>query len=208
MSGDKVEVIANHEPVAEGSQAPPYIQHRDPLELLGDRIEYLPLYREQDDPNCPLTIHEVDDILRVHTRARENDLNIWKRYLDGCEARKKRADESVYIIPHYFLAIENGQEDVVTFLIENDFVTANTLMFNLTPYTTPLLKAISTSNVRMVQLLLELGANPNEFGCVVCHPFFPSLLKLTLFSLGVGIHMDLHYELPYKPLLPRVISFS
>ena len=45
-------------------------------------------------------------------------------------------------------------------LIENHLVTVNTKMMGMTP----LLMAVSEKNVKVVQQLLELGAEPNEFG--------------------------------------------
>jgi ankyrin repeat protein len=63
-----------------------------------------------------------------------------------------------------FVAIENGQDDVIAILIERNLVTANTKNQD---GKTPLLAAVATRNVRIVQELVDFGAEPDAFGVEV-----------------------------------------
>jgi ankyrin repeat protein len=163
MTNDRVDATASQSPASEEPQAPPYVLHPRPLQS-GDEIEDLPLYTEHHDPNAPIDIRELDKILLFRNRAIENDMKLWRRYLDNCASGKQtdrdREIAKPYIRPHFFSAIERGQEDVIALLIENHFVTANTQMAG----TTPLLMAVLKKNVSVAKQLLNLGADPNEFG--------------------------------------------
>jgi ankyrin repeat protein len=169
MSKDTAHATAMQGPASEEPQAPPYVLHQHPFRSgpSADEIENLPLYTEHHDPNAPIDIRELNKILCIRDRTRENDVNIWRRYLDSFEQGKQTNEEreiaKAYIITHYFSAIRLGQEDVIALLIENHLVTANTKLGAMTP----LLMAVSKKNVSVVKQLLELGADPNEFGGLV-----------------------------------------
>jgi hypothetical protein len=147
--------------IPDEQQAPPYVLH--PHGPPVDEIESLPIYTEQHDPNAPITIRELKNILETLNRAKENDVNSWRRYLAGLGG-KQTDDEREFAervtIKHYFGAIAADQEDVIALLFENHLVTANTKMLGMTP----LLMAVQKKNVAVVQQLMELGAEPNEFG--------------------------------------------
>lgn len=166
MSEISPEEAASEAPLHDEPQAPPYILH-----LHGppaNENESLPIYTEEHDPNAPITIQDLNNILADSHRPKENDVAVWRKYIDGL-SRKQTDQESVFaercMIKHYFSAIAAGQEDVIALLIENHLVKVNTKMTGMTP----LLKAVSEKNVRIVQQLLELGAEPNEFGSAVSY---------------------------------------
>ncbi|KAE9364116.1 ankyrin [Stipitochalara longipes BDJ] len=166
MSGSNFERHSDHVPVYEESQAPPYVSHQDGPP--SDEIESLPIYTEQHDPSAPIAIQELNHILRNPQRAKQNDVSIWRRYIEGLGGKQTDEDRVFAgrcIIKHYFMAIAAGQADVVSLLIENHLVTVSTKMLGMTP----LLMAVSEKNVRVVQLLLELGAEPDEFGNAAKH---------------------------------------
>ena len=148
-------------------QAPPYVLHRHPISP--DQIETLPLYSEEHDPNAPIRIAELNEIMRENNRPRENDIVALRRYIDGIGSTKLTGEDRTFaeacMTNYFFEAIEDGQQDVVTLLLENHLVTANTKFGG----TTPLLMAVSKKNIEIAQQLLELGADPNEFSFVVSH---------------------------------------
>jgi Ankyrin repeat len=181
--------VATQVPLYDEPEAPPYVLHRrDPP---SDEIESLPIYTEQHDPNAPISIRELNNILKNPHRAQENDVVIWRRYIDGLGG-KQTDQERVFaercMIKHFWSAIAAGQEDVIALLIKNHFVTVETKMMGMTP----LLMAVSEKNVRVVQQLLELGAEPNEFGNPVSYGHSSSLYSAVLTpcrkSTGTGPH--------------------
>jgi ankyrin repeat protein len=68
------------------------------------------------------------------------------------------------IVAGFFDSISRGREETVALFINNNLVTANTTNAK---GKTPLLAAVATKNVRMVQQLLDFGADPNAFGVEV-----------------------------------------
>ena len=161
MSGLDSEAVAGRTPLYDEPQAPPYVLHRHGPP--SDEIESLPVYTEEHDPNAPLAIRDLNNILGDPSRAKENDIAVWRRYIDGLggkQTEKEREFAERCMIKHFWSTIAAGQEDVIALLIENHLVTVNTKMMGMTP----LLMAISEKNVRVVQQLLGLGADPNEFG--------------------------------------------
>lgn len=72
------------------------------------------------------------------------------------------------IVTGFFDAISKSQEEAIALFINNNLVTANTTNERKK---TPLLAAIATKNVAIVQELLNFGADPNAFGVLVLkHP--------------------------------------
>ncbi|KAF2715249.1 hypothetical protein K504DRAFT_457419 [Pleomassaria siparia CBS 279.74] len=67
------------------------------------------------------------------------------------------------IVVDYFTAIISKQDEVVAALIESGVVTTETTNFD---GRTPLVAAIEAGNIRMVQRLLDLGADVNMFAVV------------------------------------------
>jgi hypothetical protein len=162
MDTNKADAASSPGPPFEEPSAPSYVLHPHPLESVSGQIESLPIYTEQHDPNSPINIRELNTALWRGLRT--NDVNIWRRYINsnrpGKQTEEEQKFEEAEIANLYFLAIEREQEDVIAMLIENHIVTANTKKSQITP----LLMAVSKKNIRLVQLLLDLGADPNEFG--------------------------------------------
>jgi hypothetical protein len=65
------------------------------------------------------------------------------------------------IVGSFFAAISTKKDEVVAMMIENNFVTANTTN---SLGQTPLLAAVAAGNVRMVQELVDFGAEVDGFG--------------------------------------------
>lgn len=171
MTSAEAEVVTNQEPATVQPQVPPYTPHPNPLGTSDDHIENPPEYY---DPDTPLAFEELYRILSDGTRAQEDDVKIWRRYINTCRPEERTAGEKNDIVSLYFSAIIANQEDVVALLIENHLVTANTKNAEAndtgttkTAILTPLIIAVSGGNVQMTRRLLELGADPNEFGCAV-----------------------------------------
>jgi hypothetical protein len=169
MGNDSAEFAANHESATEEPPEPSCILHLGLPEYSPDHIDNLPAYTGHHDPDTPLTIQGLYQILAIDTRARENDVNNWRRYIASNGPGKQTEQDREYIIGRYFSAIIESQKDVIALLIDSHLVTTNTRMVNKTrkTSTTPLLMAVSKRNVQIVQQLLELGADPNEFSCLV-----------------------------------------
>jgi hypothetical protein len=111
-------------------------------------------------------MQELNIALGISNRIKENDVKVWQRYiagLGGKQTGEERAVAERSTIKHYFAAITAGQEDLISLLIESNLVTASTKMDGKTP----LLEAVLNKNVRVAQQLIELGADPNEFGSPV-----------------------------------------
>ncbi|KAH7418593.1 ankyrin repeat-containing domain protein [Cadophora sp. MPI-SDFR-AT-0126] len=105
-----------------------------------------PIYT-QSSSNVDLTPSEIAGIRAL--RQRNNDNNIYNL---------NEATPSIQL----FAAIDQGNQEWIARLLSAGSVTANTKHRD----ETPLLRAIKTRNVQIVQQLLEAGANVDEFGCV------------------------------------------
>lgn len=96
------------------------------------------------------------------------DLETWRQYTEIYPPSTKPWDErdakeNTFAISSLFLGIDLGKEDVIAYLIANDIVTPNTKRAE----ETPLLRAVSKKNVRVVKQLLDLGADKDELGSAV-----------------------------------------
>lgn len=84
------------------------------------------------------------------------------------EPYRKSTDELMAvrqaIVTGFFDAISKGQDEAIALFINNNLVTANTTIWS---GTTPLLAAVATKDVGIVQELLDFGADPNAFGVEV-----------------------------------------
>ncbi len=70
------------------------------------------------------------------------------------------------VVRGFFEAISKGHEEAIALFINKNLVTANTTN---EWKKTPLLAAVATRNVRIVQELLDFGADVNAFGVEVFH---------------------------------------
>lgn len=78
------------------------------------------------------------------------------------EERQSRERES--IVRQFFTAISESKDDVIDLYMTRNLVTANTKNID---GKTPLLAAVDAKNVKVVQQLLDAGAEPDAFGVVV-----------------------------------------
>ncbi|KFY98267.1 hypothetical protein V498_01532 [Pseudogymnoascus sp. VKM F-4517 (FW-2822)] len=93
------------------------------------------------------------------------DVDTWRQYIEIYPPSTKPwderdANENAFAILTLFLGIDLGKEDVIAFLIENNIVTPNTKRAE----ETPLLRAVTKKNVRVVKQLLNLGADKDGLG--------------------------------------------
>jgi ankyrin repeat protein len=103
-----------------------------------------------------------------HPLHRTWDLEAWRQYFQAHPPSKKPwderdANENFHSVSSLYQAIDQGKEDIVAFLIENNIVTPNTESF----FETPLLRAVTKKNVMVAKTLLDLGAEKDAFGCAV-----------------------------------------
>lgn len=161
-----------HHRLGEESQgpAPP---HYDPVP------EPTPPEYDLGTEPLPVYVQELSGLESI-IRARRNNSTIlscddvtwnietWRRYTEIYPSSTKPWDErdakeNSFAVSSLFLAIDLGKEDVVSFLIENDIITPNTKR----DVETPLLRAVTKKNVRMVKQLLDLGADKDALGSAV-----------------------------------------
>jgi hypothetical protein len=165
MGNDKDHSMAEEvqEPAPPGYEVGPSATH--------DEVEPLPEYT-RTQPRGPQEIIQ-------YRRNRNNrqlscghqhgtDLEAWREYVRLHPPSKKPWDardsnENFHAVSSLYLAIDQGKGDLVAFLIENDIVTPNTKSVE----ETPLLRAVTKKQVRVVQTLLDLGADKDAFGCAV-----------------------------------------
>jgi hypothetical protein len=165
MSNDKDHSMAEEvqEPAPPGYEAGPSATH--------DEIEHLPEYT-RTQPHGPLEITQYrrnrDNRQHSCGHPHGTDLEAWREYIQLHPPSKKPWDErdankNFHGVSSLYLAIDQGKEDLVAFLIENDIVTPNTKLRE----ETPLLRAVTKKRVRVVQMLLDLGAEKDALGCAV-----------------------------------------
>lgn len=97
----------------------------------------------------------------VETNQDQEDTDAaYAKLLQEEEAAKERQN----VIKGFFTGIKNEQGDVVELFISRGLVTANTVDED---GQTPLLAAVRTKNVKIVQQLLDAGAEADAFGVIV-----------------------------------------
>jgi hypothetical protein len=165
MSNDKDHSMAEEEqePAPPGYEAGPSAPH--------DEVEPLPEYTSTQ-PRGPREIIQYRRNREHHRhscgRPHGTDLEAWREYIQLHPPSKKPwderdANENFHAVSSFYLAIDQGKEDLVAFLIENNVITGNTKLVE----ETPLLRAVTKKQVRVVQTLLDLGAEKDAFGCAV-----------------------------------------
>jgi len=145
------------------------LRRRRPRE---DSTDPVPIYKAQDPTESNSLLHLRNALANIH-RDRSQDVDIWRSYIEKLPANRPLRDatdsdsSSVgdLIRWEFYYAIENGQEDVVRLLIEGGLISSTTELFC---YQTPLLSAIHKKKVGVVRTLIELGADKDGFGRVVC----------------------------------------
>jgi hypothetical protein len=165
-----------HHPVVEESQEPAPPGYEPGPSATHDRAEPPPAYTE-GEPSDPQRIQQARRNRATSRHHEIWDLETWRQYIEIYPPSKKPWDErdakeKFHAASSLFSAIAQGKEDVIAFLIENDIVTPNTkrvggLMFGEETEDTPLLQAIIKKNVRVVQQLLDLGADKDVLGSAV-----------------------------------------
>lgn len=128
-------------------------------------VTYLPVYTERED-GPHITILDLDQVLANDSRAKENDLRLWQTFIDCNPGWTADQSKGTVIEKSFFSAIEAGEGDLMVLMIENGLVTANTILPST--HETPLLRAVRSKNVKLVRKLLDLGAEKDGFGVVVC----------------------------------------
>lgn len=96
------------------------------------------------------------------------DLDTWRQYIEIYPPSTKPwderdANENAFAVSTLFLGIDLGKADVIAFLIENNIVTPNTKR----AAEAPLLRAVTKKDPRVVQRLLNLGADKDGLGSAV-----------------------------------------
>ncbi|TVY82600.1 26S proteasome non-ATPase regulatory subunit [Lachnellula suecica] len=128
--------------------------------------DQLPVYTQDGSLSSNL-LQDLPRLLANPDRDRAQDIEVWRgcvaRKLDGKLETKRSYEEDVAILWGLYNAIDNGQTDVVEFLMEQNLVTPNTQRNG----ETPLLRAVSEGKTEVVRTLLDLGADPNAFGTAV-----------------------------------------
>ncbi|OBT68695.1 hypothetical protein VE03_01823 [Pseudogymnoascus sp. 23342-1-I1] len=134
-----------------------------------------PEYELGTEP-LPEYVRELSGLESIlHTRIDSNatlshdditwDLETWRQYIEIYPPptkpwEERDANENTFAVSSLFLGIDLGKEDVIAFLIENGIVTPNTKRAE----ETPLLRAVTKKNVRVVKQLLDLGADKDGLG--------------------------------------------
>lgn len=94
----------------------------------------------------------------------EDTIHLWQDFSEAPGGRRALSANKEFLTNQYATAIQEGEEEIVTLLIQSNLVSPNTA---LRGETTPLLKAVGTRNISMVEKLLILGADRDAFGNVV-----------------------------------------
>lgn len=153
------------------------------------RVPPLPAYHEHDtghndiqplistvDPSDtrhlpPSYDKDITDSKHQHEDLSDPDQNTTFFINDDTSAEILEVSEQAAIdqakrdtISGFFQAIEDQQDDGIALFLSRNLVTANTTnQYGMTP----LLAAVTTKNIRIVQQLLDAGAEPDAFGIAV-----------------------------------------
>lgn len=162
-----------HHVVVEESQepAPPeYVPGPEPtLPEYDPGTEHLPGYfRELSGLERILQARRHSNATTLSRDDATWDIESWRQYLEIYPSPTKPwderdAQENSFAVSSLFFGIDFGKEEVIAFLIENGIVTPNTKREG----ETPLLRAVTKKNIRMVKHLLDLGADKDAFGAAV-----------------------------------------
>lgn len=144
-------------------------------------VRMLPAFIEDDDSGIHTLPAYMDEDLSTiqrfwrHRMGSANsfpryalDLETWLEYLEIYPDltgpwEERSEEEKLLVLSSLYLAIENGREDVIAFLMENGIITPSTKWER----ETPLQWAVAKKNVKVVQQLINFGVDKNELGCVV-----------------------------------------
>lgn len=165
MSTSTIEIMHNDVIAYDSDDSvPTYQQHPDPHHPDLEGTGRLPVYAEVDT-GPHVTLLDVADILSNNNRAKDQDINLWQTFIDCNPGWTTVQSIGTVVEDGFFSAIDEGQEDVIALMIENDLVTANTILSST--YETPLLRAVAVKSVTIVRQLLELGAEKDGYGVKV-----------------------------------------
>jgi len=149
----------------------------------------LPIYTEQEPPNSNSFLHLRNALSNSH-RDLTHDVEIWRQYITSrnpsppppapktksdkskdyprANTKAERETEEFVILQEFLTAIDNGQTDVIQFLISQGLVTANSVRGDTMYAEPPLMRAVWRGKADVVRTLIELGAERDAFGSVVC----------------------------------------
>lgn len=142
--------------------APPQYEHPQERDGISQAplpdYENLPLYTEH---NRLADLH--NDLFRARMMG-EDTFALWQDFLNRPGGKETLSANKDVLMSQFVSAIHEGEDQVVAVLIQSNLVSPNTSLQG----GTPLLKAVATRNIKMVERLLSLGADRNAFGNVVC----------------------------------------
>lgn len=160
---------------------PTYTEEITPLPVLDENSASLSTDSEKEDSPT-----RNEDVRAENTITKPlpsiGDISSWTpenpdarlaRILAEDESSREAQRQKQQIIREYFLGIKQEKPEVIDLFISRELVTANTVDED---GQTPLLAAVAMKNIKIVQQLLDHGAEPDAFGVVV------SLLFLILLN--------------------------
>ncbi|KAE8444206.1 hypothetical protein EG329_000803 [Mollisiaceae sp. DMI_Dod_QoI] len=119
-----------------------------------------PIYSEDALSDTRDIMNLQNDLFRA-SMAAQNLVPIWQSFIDRPGGKEVLSTKD-FVVNQLFTAIREGEDDLVALLIENNIVTPNTTLQG----ETPLLAAVATRNIKLVEKLLGFGADQNAFGAV------------------------------------------
>jgi hypothetical protein len=121
-------------------------------------MEDLPTYTETDD-----TLRHIIQELTVSSSGLDLPIASYPSQRDKNEYDEYIITLRQQIVEAFFSAIKTKKDEMVAMLIENKLTTTSTTDQN---GQTPLLAAVEAENIRMVQELMDFGADINAYGMV------------------------------------------